>query len=80
MLKDRSLWWSKKWGKDKICGIGLNRLRHGKDRENYSYTITLPCNHSFYRKAIIEWLQKCPVEIPTCPTCRTEFCILSVFG
>lgn len=64
-------WWSRKYGKDKICGISLVRLRPGKNKEGFPYIVTLPCEHSFYRKALIEWIKKC--NEPTCPICRTSF-------
>jgi coenzyme F420-reducing hydrogenase beta subunit len=60
-------WWSKKWGKDKVCGITHTRLRPGKSIDDVSYTITLNCNHTFYRKPLEKWLTK----KNTCPTCRT---------
>ena len=71
-MKHNNLWWSKKWGKDKICGITHSRLRPGKNSDNIPYTITLPCKHSFYTRALIEWVNRC-LDSKTCPICRSEF-------
>lgn len=51
-------WWDKKYGKNAICGITKTRLRPGKNKNGISYIITLPCNHSFYRKPLINWINK----------------------
>ena len=69
--KHRKPWWSKKYGRDKICGITMSRLRPGKNKYGYSYTLTLDCNHSFYRSALINWVIH--TNIPTCPICRQSF-------
>ena len=68
--------WSKKWGKNKICGITLSRLRPGKYKNGISYVTKLPCNHMFWFKAIEQWLN---TGENTCPLCRQEikFIILS---
>lgn len=62
-------WWTKKWGSDKLCGITHGRLRPGKNKYGTPYVITIPCGHSFYTCALIEWMLKCP----TCPCCRQLF-------
>jgi hypothetical protein len=64
-------WWSHKYGKDNICGITMARVRPGKNNNGFSYTVTLGCGHSFYRKALTGWLIKC--NTPTCPVCREIF-------
>lgn len=63
------LWYEKKWGKDKICGITLTRLRPGKNSYGLSYVTKLDCEHSFYTKPLIEWSKL----NHTCPLCRKEF-------
>ena len=67
------LWWNKKWGSDKLCGITHTRLRPGCNKYGIKYTTKLKCNHTFYTNPLIEWIKNCPVEIPTCPTCRKDF-------
>ena len=67
------LFWSKKWGKDKLCGITLSRLRPGKNKLGYKHSIYLSCNHGFYRKPLIKWIIECDIKNPTCPTCRKIF-------
>ena len=66
MSKLKKPWWSKKWGKDKICPITQTRLRPGKSKKGVPYTITLKCNHSFNAKAIAIWF----INNDTCPICR----------
>jgi hypothetical protein len=67
-------YWSKKWGKDKICGITHSRLRPGKNKRGISYTIKLNCNHSFYRSVLLEWVKSFINKgDPTCPLCRVPF-------
>lgn len=66
--------WNKKFGKDKICGITQSKIRSGKDKNGNPYCVILKCNHSFYRKPLIEWL----IKNPTCPMCRTE--IFTIFN
>lgn len=61
--------WKKKW-KDKICGITHSRLRPGKNKYGYSYSVFLNCKHGFYRSVIIEWINQCTTKYPTCPICR----------
>lgn len=61
-------WWSKKWGKDKICPITHTRLRPGVSKEGYKYTTILDCNHRFNTKAIGKWL----INNNNCPLCRQE--------
>ena len=64
------MWWNKKYGKTKICGITMSRLRAGKDKQGLSYCVFLPCEHGFYRKAIAEWVSQ---DKNTCPMCRKQF-------
>jgi hypothetical protein len=68
-------WWNKKWGSDAICGITQTRLRPGFDKNNISRTTRLSCSHRFYTLEILEWAQKCPGKLPTCPLCRQEFTV-----
>jgi hypothetical protein len=67
-------WWEKKWGKDKICGITLTRLRPGSDKFGIPYSIYLPCGHGFYTQALLEWV----INKETCPMCRKNFKFLEV--
>lgn len=71
-------YWSKKWGRDKICNITFSRLRPGKSKFGLPYCVTLNCNHSFYTNALIEWVNTSCTDISTCPTCRAEFDIYKV--
>ena len=50
------------------CSILFNTLKKAN-----KYTTKLKCNHTFYTNPLIEWIKNCPVEIPTCPTCRKDF-------
>jgi len=75
MIK-RSIWWEKKWGRDKICGITRTRLRPGKNSNGVSRVIHLNCKHSFYRTPLMKWIKMCPVDIPTCPICRKNILYL----
>ena len=71
------MWYNKKWGKDKICGITFSRLRPGENYYGLSYTSKLSCGHCFYTKALIEWSKK----NNTCPLCRKQFNVLDdIFG
>ena len=71
------MWYNKKWGQDKICGITLSRLRPGKNHYGLSYTSQLSCGHSFYTKPLIEWAKRNNI----CPLCRAKFNILEdIFG
>lgn len=73
-----AIWWDKKWGKNKVCGITFSRLRPGKSNDGYSYVIYLKCNHGFYRKPLGEWVIKCIREYekePSCPICRKKFSV-----
>jgi hypothetical protein len=65
------LFWDKKYGKDKFCPITQSRLRSGKNSDGVPYTITTKCNHTFYRKALISWLEN-PISQYLCPLCRTK--------
>lgn len=58
--------WDKKYGKHSLCPITHSRLRPGKNKHNIPHIITTNCNHSFYRKALIEWCKTKNV----CPVCR----------
>ena len=61
------MWYKKKWGTDKICGITQSRLRPGKDQEGNTYVIRTHCGHGFYRKALLEWIDR---GNKSCPICR----------
>jgi hypothetical protein len=67
-------WWNKKWGKDKICGITLTRLRPGLDKDGIPYSIYLQCGHGFYTQALLNWSE----TKETCPMCRKPFKFLKV--
>ena len=67
-------WWSKKWGKDHICGITHTRLRPGTNRQGIPYVTRLSCTHAFYTKALAKWVETCPTSPPTCPCCREPIC------
>ena len=71
------MWYKKKWGNDKVCGITFSRLRPGKNHYGLSYTTELSCKHRFYTKALIEWSK----TENSCPLCRKNFNILDeIFG
>ena len=70
--------WSKKWGKDKICNITFSRLRPGKNKNGIPYCITLKCNHSFYTNALFEWIKNCKDDKATCPVCRKDVNIFKI--
>lgn len=76
---DNKLWWDKKWGKNKSCGITQMRLRPGKDIFDNKKCVFLDCGHGFYRSAIIEWYNSCQKPIPDCPLCRKPINILKFF-
>ena len=65
-------YWNKKWGRDQICSITYSRLRPGTSEDGLPYTITLPCGHRYYRKALISWIcnKVADQAEPTCPQCR----------
>jgi hypothetical protein len=71
-------WWSKKWGRNRSCGITLSRLRAGKDKYGRPYVTRLKCGHAFYTKALDEWICTCPTEPATCPCCREEIVKLPI--
>ena len=77
-----TLWWNKKWGKDKICGITLTRLRPGKDHKGVSKCVYLKCGHGFYRKCLQKWIitkfNSGDGEV-NCPMCRKNFNVLDGF-
>jgi len=60
------MWWSKKYGRDKVCSISTKRLRQGKTIDGRSKIVYLPCGHGFYRKELLIWTEL----NPTCPLCR----------
>lgn len=62
--------WDIKYGKDKICGITLMRLRSGKNKYGKSYVVFLPCKHGFYRSALKNAMDK---GLKSCPLCRGKF-------
>lgn len=66
-------WWSKKWGKNAICGITMTRLRPGKDKHGIDYVTTLECKHRFYTNALFKWINL-NFQHPTCPMCRKDIC------
>jgi hypothetical protein len=72
-------WWSKKYGKGKICAITNTRLRQGKNKYGQPYSIFLGCKHGFNRVALMSWVLTKTYECPTCPLCRREFDPLIVF-
>jgi hypothetical protein len=73
-------WWSKKYGKNSICAITNTRLRPGKNKYGQNYSLYLPCNHGFYRSALVSWVLTKPHQTPTCPLCRREFDPIVVFS
>jgi len=74
-----SMFWSKKWGRNKNCGITQSRLRPGKNKYGLSYTLKLPCDHYFYRSAIFKWMFTVFPMNPTCPLCRKQFDVRIIF-
>ena len=74
-----TLWWDTKWNKNNICGITHARLRPGKNKNGLPYTIRLPCGHGFYINPLLEWMQKCPKHIATCPCCRSKITLQDIF-
>lgn len=58
-------WWKSKWGKENICAISYTRLRPGKNISR------LECKHSFYTKALVQWINSTTDIYPKCPICRT---------
>jgi len=57
-------WWSKKWGRDKICPILQGRMRpHGKR------SIQTECGHRFFEDAFLAWIGQ---GNDTCPLCRAK--------
>lgn len=72
------LFWTKKWGKDKICNITLSRIRSGKNKNGLPYCTTLECGHSFYTNPLLEWVKNCKENESTCPVCRRRFDIFKI--
>jgi hypothetical protein len=65
-------WWDKKW--NKVCGITQARIRPGKNKNGVPHVVHLPCSHSFYTNALLEWMSQYPESNhSTCPCCRKEF-------
>lgn len=72
MIKNNQVpFWGKKWN-GKLCGITKTRLRPGRNKNGFSYSIFLTCSHGFYRSVLVEWIKNCPRETPTCPICRQD--------
>ena len=46
-----------------------------QDKFGLTYCINLKCGHSFYRKPLVTWAEKCK-ECPTCPICRKSFKVI----
>jgi hypothetical protein len=67
--------WDKRYGKDALCPITHTRLRPGINKHGLPYIITIDCNHSFYRQALLEWYK----TKDTCPVCRKTIQILKYF-
>lgn len=61
-------WWKNKY--DGICAITGCRLRSGKNKKGQTYIVRLNCNHSFYRSALLKWIEQ---GKNTCPLCRVCF-------
>lgn len=77
-----TLWWNKKWGKNKVCGISYARLRPGKNKDGLHNVVFLRCGHGFYRNCIKQWAvtqYSNGNNIITCPLCRREFDVLDLF-
>lgn len=67
-------WWYKKWNKERICGITHGRLRPGRNKNGVPYAIELPCGHSFYTNALLEWMSVSgDMLYSPCPCCRKDF-------
>lgn len=56
-------WWSKKYGKDKICAITHTRLRPKN-------SIYLRCGHGFVVNALYNMIKTGSTK---CPLCRQNF-------
>ncbi len=63
-------WWSKKYGKDKVCAITHTRLRSGVNSQGLPYSIFLRCGHGFVRTALINMVKNGSSK---CPLCRKNF-------
>jgi len=73
VLQKQLSWWDKRYGKNAICPIYRIRLRPGCDKNGLSYTVKLPCKHSFYRSALINLVLFQTDYTPCCPLCRKDF-------
>ncbi len=67
MVNNGNAWWESRYGNNKTCAITQSRLRRGKNKEGIPYSIKLECNHSFYTKALLQWIE---TGNNTCPLCR----------
>ncbi len=72
--------WDKKWGQNARCAITQARLRPGRNKKGVPYTITLPCNHRFYRSALQTWIEKLceKSQTPSCPLCRKRIYLIDL--
>lgn len=66
-------WWTKKWGKDKVCPITQTRVRPGKNIIGVYHTSRLPCDHYFCTYPLLNWMEKGQSFESTCPMCRSKF-------
>ncbi len=64
-------WWDRKYGKNRVCGITLKRIRPGVDKDGYKKFLFLPCKHGFDRIAILTYIFNTTEY--SCPTCRKVF-------
>jgi hypothetical protein len=58
-------WWKRRWGNENICAISYTRLRPGKN------VTRLECNHSFYTRALLRWIESTQGKEANCPVCRS---------
>ena len=72
-MTSHKMWWDRKYGKGKICGITYCRLRPGNNKGGESYVVFLKCKHGFYRSALKYWVLTNLDRDPTCPFCRKPF-------
>lgn len=64
----------RKYFKDKICAITLQKLKRGKNKLGQSRTIFLPCKHPFSRTGLLDFVISNKDNIyPCCPLCRKIF-------
>ena len=73
-MTQKAPWWSRRWGRDNVCGINLVRIRPGSNKNGTKYTTTLECGHSFSTFSLFEWIKSTPdTENRVCPICRRQF-------